>query len=358
MKTAKRMLVVIMAIMMVLVATTACSPGDTPAPSGGGESQATDKPGGETTPSAPPAEKETVWRFVSAFVPAAAEHHGIWMFIEQVNEELAGRLKIDYLGGTEIVAYFDQFEQCGQGVFELAHVPVNMTANIVPTGDALFLTELNPMEMRASGAYDKMKENYEKQGNVTYLGVTSGEGYGYTIYTNFEVPSLDVFKGKTIRTAPVFVPLLTELGAGSVSIGAGEVYQAVERGVVDGYGWSTIGVMDYAWNEVTKYRIEPAFYPCNVGMYVNTDAFNALSADLQAEVLRIAEEVEEKCYGEMGAMNDDELKQQLEGGMELIVLEGAMREEWLTTAREAGWDSLNKKDAAGAAEIRPLVTKP
>lgn len=357
MKRLAKPLVVILALVMVLATLTACAGTDKPTPPTDAkpvETEGGKEPGGETEPAA---QEEITWRFVSAFVPAAAEHYGIWMFIDRINEDLKGRLKIDYLGGTEIVAYFDQFEQLGKGVFEVGHIPVNMTENIVPTGDALYLTELNPMEMRDSGAYDVMKKNYSEQGNVTYLGVTSGEGYGYTVFTNFEVNSLDDFKGKTIRTAPVFVPLLTALGAGSVAIGAGEVYQALERGVVEGFGWSTIGVMDYSWNEVVKYRIEPMFYPCNVGMYVNEDAFEALPADLQEDVLRIAREVEEECYYEMAVLVQKEYDEELAGGIEIIELQGEMRDEWLKTAADEGWAHLEANDPERAAEIKPLVTR-
>lgn len=351
MKRIKKFLIIVLTLLIVLTALTACGKSGTS--NGNDTKQAGDDNGNASS------DKEEVitWRFVSAFVPKAAEHFGFWMFFDRVNEELGERLKIEYLGGTEIVAYFDQFEQLGKGVFEIAHIPVNMTENIVPTGDALYLTELNPMEMRESGAYDMMKKNYAEQANVVYLGVTSGENYGYTIYTNFEVNSLDDFKGKTIRTAPVYVPLLDALGAGSVSIGAGEVYQALERGVVDGFGWSTLGVVDYAWEEVVKYRIDPMFYPCNVGMYVNKDAFDALPSDLQEEVLRIAREVEAECYAKQGDMVVEELRKQEEGGITPIVLEGEMRQQWLDTAKNAGWAHLEKLDPEGAAAIKPLVTK-
>ncbi len=40
----------------------------------------------------------------------------------------------------------------------------------------------------------------------------------------------------------------------------GEVYTALERGVVDGYGWPITGIFDLGWHEKTKYRVDPGFY--------------------------------------------------------------------------------------------------
>ena len=371
----RKFLPVLMSIAMVAALVAGCGSAATSEPA---EEEAVEEAAEEEEEAEAPAEEEAVeeeaeaeepaaeaetpkegikWRFVSAFTKEAAEHAGFWKFYDRINEELDGRLNIEYLGGTEVVAYFDQFEQMGQGVFEVSHYPVNMIENIVPCTDALYLTELTPMEMRESGAFDFMHELYREQGNAEFLGVTGGNGYGYTFYTNFEVNSLDDFKGKTIRTAPVFVPMLEALGAGAVSIGSGEVYSALERGVVDGAGWSTIGAVDYAWYEVCKYRIDPIFYPCNVGIFVNKDAFDALPEDLQAEVRRIAQECEEESFEMYGEMVAEEFAALEEHGMQTITLEGEMRDQWLNMAHEAGWANLEKLDPENCAKIRPLVTK-
>lgn len=323
------------------------------------EPEATQVAEPETTEAPPETPKEGIeWRFVSAFTKAAAEHAGFWLFYERINEELDGRLNIKYLGGTEVVAYFDQFEQLGKGAFEIGHIPVNMAENLLPVTDALYLTEYTPMEMRENGTYEYMIGKYAEKMNLQFLGVTSGEGYAYTFYTNFEVNSLDDFKGKTIRTAPIFVPVVEALGAGAVAMPGGEVYTALERGVIDGFGWSTVGAVDNAWYEVVDYRIEPPFFPCNIGIYVNKDAYDALPDDLKAEVNRIAMEVEAEVYaGLIGELVTKESATLEEKGMKTITLTGELADQWLALARDAGWKNLEKLDPVGAEEVRALVTK-
>jgi hypothetical protein len=38
------------------------------------------------------------------------------------------------------------------------------------------------------------------------------------------------------------------------------VYTALERGVIDGYGWPIHALFDLNWQEKTKFRVDPGFY--------------------------------------------------------------------------------------------------
>ena len=67
------------------------------------------------------------------------------------------------------------------------------------------------------------------------------------------------------------------LGATVMQTAPGEVYTALERGVVDGYGWPIGGIFDLNWQEKTKYRVDPGFYDAEVSLIVNLDAWKKLS---------------------------------------------------------------------------------
>jgi hypothetical protein len=54
-----------------------------------------------------------------------------------------------------------------------------------------------------------------------------------------------------------------------VTIPPGEVYTALERGVVDAYGWPIMGVFDLGLQEKTKYRFDPGFYNVEVSIVFN-----------------------------------------------------------------------------------------
>ena len=74
-----------------------------------------------------------------------------------------------------------------------------------------------------------------------------------------------------------------------VQTAPGEVYTALERGVVDGYGWPITGIFDLGWHEKTKYRVDPGFYTAEVSILVNKSAWDRLT-DAQRDLLRKAGE--------------------------------------------------------------------
>ena len=98
----------------------------------------------------------------------------------------------------------------------------------------------------------------------------------FHIYLNKKIDKLD-FTGLKIRVTPVYKDIVEAMGGTTVTTAPGEVYTALERGVVDGYGWPITGIFDLGWEKVTKYRMEPAFYSVEVGVLVNLDVWKGLN---------------------------------------------------------------------------------
>ena len=108
----------------------------------------------------------------------------------------------------------------------------------------------------------------------------------FHIYLNKKPDKLD-FTGLKIRVTPVYKDIVEALGGTAITTAPGEVYTALERGVVDGYGWPVSGIFDLGWDKVTKFRLEPAFYSVEVNVLVNLDTWKSLT-DAQRKVLNDA----------------------------------------------------------------------
>src|SRR6185312_7067342 len=98
----------------------------------------------------------------------------------------------------------------------------------------------------------------------------------FHIYLTKKIDKLD-FSGLKIRVTPVYKDIVEAEHGTTVTTAPGEVYTALERGVVDGYGWPITGIFDLGWERVTKFRVEPAFYSVEVNVLVNLDAWKALN---------------------------------------------------------------------------------
>lgn len=304
------------------------------------------------------AKDKIVLRAVTAWPQNSVEHDGFFMFLDEVKKRLGDQVEVKYLGASDVIKTFSQFEMLGKGTFEVGHLPGNYAKNVLPIAETLHMSRIKPWEERERGVYEILRKAFAEKMNLHYLGkIGAGEGYLYQLYSNFEVKSLSDMKGKTFRVAPVYVPLLNYLGAGSVSMPPGEIYTAMERGVVDGFGWPTLGILDFGWAEVTKYRIDPGFYPVGIGVFLNLDTWKGLPDGVRAELEKIALEMERSVYDYYSTKAKEETEGILAKGMKIQQLAPADAETFVQAAFDEGWKEIIAKDPENGQKLRDL-TKP
>ena len=84
-------------------------------------------------------------------------------------------------------------------------------------------------------------------------------------------------KGLRFRGQPNYAAMFRHYGIAGVNIAAPEVYTALERGAVQGYGWPLWGINDFGWDKLTKIRIDPGFYNVTVNVLMNKPRYDSLS---------------------------------------------------------------------------------
>ena len=140
------------------------------------------------------------------------------------------------------------------------------------------------------GGAELYNEVYGKFGMV-YLpyGVTNNESGFRT--TEKAIKTLDDLKGLQLRLSGLEQgKLLEKLGGNQVSMAGGEIYQSLERGVIDGAEFSTPNV-DFSggFQQVTKHWSTPGWHQSSsvFGVMINKASWDALDEDTQNK-LRIA----------------------------------------------------------------------
>jgi len=118
---------------------------------------------------------------------------------------------------------------------------------------------------------------------------------------------LEDFKGKRIRAGGAVEALFVQaLGAAPVSIDAGEVYQALQRGTVDGAIGGPSNFDTRKWYEVAKHATLSNIRPANFHfLVVNTNTWNKLSTQLQKVLLDAGKKAQE--YNFKAAADEDRL---------------------------------------------------
>src|SRR5262249_40777743 len=157
---------------------------------------------------------------------------------------------------------------------------------------------------------------YGQKMNAVYVAKLTGVN-PFHLYLNKKITSPDL-TGLKLRITPVYRDFFQALGATVVQTAPGEVYTALERGVVDGYGWPISGIFDLGWQEKTKYRVDPGFYTAELSVLVNKTTWDKLTAEQKAILQKAGAQGEEEVVGEFNKLNAEETERQAKAGIEPI----------------------------------------
>ena len=299
--------------------------------------------------------QEVTLRAINSFQEGTYFARQFEAFVKKVNEEGKGLVKINYIGGPKAIPTMEQAAALRSGVVDLANTTVAYTAGLVPEGLALNYATLPFSEIRKNGGLAYLNELMQEKG-LYYLAKTGGD-IGYHVYLNKKIDKPDL-SGLKIRISPLYRDFFAQLGATVMQTAGGEVYTALERGVVDGYGWPTIGIFDFGWQEKTKYRVDPSFYSLELGIQFNAKKWASLKAEQRAFLEKMAVWIEEKSAADAVKDAATDLEKQAQAGIETIKLGDAEAAEFLKISQDAGWGAIQKASPKHAAKLRELMTRP
>lgn len=224
----------------------------------------------------------------------------------------------------------------------MALVSPSYYSGLVPSSTTSNLSLKSYEEIKATGYYDRMTEIHADRG-LHYLGEIPASDVKFFIFLSEEVAGPDGLEGKRIRVFPTILPFVKALGAEPLVLPMGEIYTAMERGVIDGFAQSNLGWVDQ-FTDVVNYYITPSFYRAGFNVLVNPEAWGELPPDLQTRV-------QDYVRNELAPRIDDSWDeiiatgyQQMEkAGFQEIALTGDEGEAYLDLALEAAWGDYEAK---------------
>jgi TRAP-type C4-dicarboxylate transport system substrate-binding protein len=297
------------------------------------------------------AAQEVTLKAVSSFAEKTQFSRNFERFIDRVNETGKGQVKINYIGGPRAMPPFEVGNAVRTRVVDIANVTGAFYTNLMPEADGLKLISKSQSEQRKDGTFAFIEQLHNQKLNAHYLA-RQFHNVPFHIYLNKKIGKLD-FTGLKIRVTPVYKDVVEAFGGTTVTTAPGEVYTALERGVVDGYGWPITGIFDLGWEKVTKYRMEPPFYSVEVGVLVNLDVWKGLT-DAQRKVLNDAALWLEGLDSENEAAIKAEREKQAKAGIQTIEFGAAEDKIFRQKANDVGWASVIKRSPENGAKLRKL----
>jgi TRAP-type mannitol/chloroaromatic compound transport system substrate-binding protein len=257
------------------------------------------------------------WKMQSVEEPGMMEYKILPVrFADRVRELSGGRLEIKVYPPGGIVPSFEVWDAVRKGVLEMSHhylvywngkEPALKAANDWP---AMVEPLQGMIWFNFGGGNEITRKILEKHG-LYYIGASPMEREH--IWSRKPLKGVADLKGLKMRAAALAADSFAALGASIVTVPGGEIYQALERGVVDAaeYTWLTAN-FGLGMAEVTKYIVFPTFSGGgNYDWFANMDAWKKLPDDLK-KIVEVAQQESTYLFWLQLRLETEKLMQVLE----------------------------------------------
>ena len=278
-------------------------------------------------------------------------------YVEAVNAAGKGVVQIRFLGGPEAIPEQQLLYALRRGVIDMAFGGMTYYRGILPEGDAIFASTLDPDSARASGAMDALQPYWAQRINARLIGWVQS-GVGSQVYLRaaprFRADGLPDLRGLVIRTSPSNREMLDALGARPVQIPVSEIYTALERGMVDGLAFTTIGVPDLNVEQFIHYRIDPPVLQLAVCVQISLDAWNRLNPEARRILEDEAVRYEHENRVRFRELRERELRLLDAAGLQGVAIAPQHAAAYQRLALETVWQRLAQRAPQSAARLKPL----
>ena len=215
-------------------------------------------------------------------------------FIEYVYRETDGRIRIELFHSEQLGAESQTVELTQLGEIAFNRLGVAFLSGVNPQVGALAMPFIyrdreHMFRVLDGPIGDEVLQMLVPQGLLGLAWYDAGSRNFYT--TGRPIRTIDDMPGMRLRVmpSPVLMDMTSLLGASPTPMGMGEVYGAIQTGVVDGAenNWPSF----YSWshNEVARYFTLTGHMAAPEMILVSTMVWNTFSAEDQAIIRRAAQ---------------------------------------------------------------------
>ena len=239
------------------------------------------------------------WKMVMPWSKGLLFYDMAQHFADTVKLASGGRLDIKLFSAGELVGAMESFDAVSKGSAQIGHDwpgywkgknEAFVAFASVPFG---LDTEGYNIWLYERGGLQMMQELYGQYDLYALPGGNGGQEMG--LFSNKKATTMDDFKGMRIRTPGWYMDIMNSLGASVSPLPGGEVYLALERGVIDAAEFSSPAInYPMGFDDITKYVIQPGVHQPSVqcAIFINQDAWKELPDDLKWIVDTAAKETQ------------------------------------------------------------------
>lgn len=299
-----------------------------------------------------------VLRMATPGAEQSVQGQSLVAWAEEVNKATDGTLKIEIYPSGSLLAGTDILPGVADGRADLGMSYTNYHAADLPYwGVVAYPFVTSSWDVHAA-AFEQLREEFPAVDEAfTEFGVRpiSGMTNGAASSAGHaEITSVSQLDGKRYRAPGLMAPIMGPLGVDPVFMELSEAYEALQRGVLDGFVGIDVGVATgFKLNEVTPY-----FSDLGLGMYaaadvfINNNVWDSLTPAQQEALTGLDEQYPSALIPLVTELEAAACDAIIDGGGQVRTIDhDAAYEAWKTEATAAAADTLMKNAAAvGIAE--------
>lgn len=314
-------------------------------------------PAPQTTTTSPAASSTTPastikMKYYLQQVPGTTPYMEAMALAEVLSESSNGRIEVTVYPAEQLGPVSAVMDLLKNGVTDIASFGMPPYKALFPleNGQELALSVTSDMitalKLRNKLTLGDYGQAFPKN-NLKFLSWSIGGPQQF--FLTKKVTKAEDFKGMKIRAPdPLTLAPFQTFGLVPVSMPMGEVYESLQRGVLDGFVNAPENAVANKWHEVTKFNISHNLAYGGGVMVMSQRSWSSLPADLQAVV---DQAVSQKWLPKIIAIHNEQTTKALttlkSSGVDVYTLDSAEAERWHQMQAPVVDDWAAKTDAPG-----------
>ncbi len=273
-------------------------------------------------------------RFTNQFAPSSPNSTIMEAWCKEVTKRTGGKVKVQHYASNVLTSAPTIYDSVAQGVVDVGNHVLGYTAGKFPLTEVLDYPMGYPSGLAATRLMNEYFKKFKpKEFDEVKVMFFHGPGPGM-IHSKKPVAKLEDIKGMKMRTFGSNAKLMQLIGGAPVAMPMPDAYDAISRGVADGYFGTYESLKNWKLAEVIKSTTETygVGYTSTFVVAMNKAKWGSIPPEQQKIIEQINEEWIEKCGSQWDRIDKEGKEFSLKLGNKVITLSAEENARWAKAA--------------------------
>jgi TRAP-type C4-dicarboxylate transport system substrate-binding protein len=297
-------------------------------------------------------EKVIELKFANFFPPPSSQSKIAEEFIAELEQRTGGKVKVRYFAGGSLLKAPTMMDGIEKGIADIGVSHIDYTPGRMPIMEAAELPLGYPGGWVANQIMTDFYLKFKPKEMDAVHAMWWHANAPSVLLTTKPVRKLEDLKGLTIRAPGVIGDVIKALGGTPAPTPAGETYDAISKGVIQGAFMATEAAKNWRLAEVTKYMTNTWIVGPSYPFYtiINKNSYKKFSPEVRSIFDELCGEYRDRYALMWNAIDFDGVDALKKRGGEYINLSKEETERWEKAVQPVIEDYVKRMTSKGFAE--------